>query len=415
MKLIKIKVENFKSLKNIQVRDLSDINMIFGINNSGKSNFLKFLELIFKRKEKKDFVTYQEESKNVTKAFTSQKVNFWDGFIYDVPYLFWKNDFSQNICFEVVIEVTDEELTNANNSLFSDLLKNEYFKGVQSKQFKFIGKIKGISEADSVVELESVELGIKPIYKLQESGIPIYFPDDKDILTTHTEGGFYDLITIFNDCIELIDSDRYFEIEKPSNNEVPSILTPKNLKNWLFQSFLNSRTHTEFLNLVSFLNSIEVSGNLKKSAGAKLDSFPFENIDIGFSKFGEELELMLTTKFGRLPLKNHGTGVQQLIFLFSKIFESNSKIFLIEEAELNLSIEYQEIIIHNMKSLVDSGFANQFLFTSHSDYFNRNDYSHYDVSINEKGETHIKRITKWVPKTTVANWSLFFILVLWQL
>ncbi len=235
-------------------------------------------------------------------------------------------------------------------------------------------------------------MGIKRFLPLSEVGVPQYFPENEAILEKYSEQGFFDLITNFNDCIELIDSDRYFKKEFQQLDTKDIQLTPSTLKNWLYENHLNSKTYNEFLALQRFLNQIEVGRNLKIKAKGELDNFPLEKIEISFSKFDDELEIMLTTKFGRLPLKNHGTGVQQLIYLFTKIFESSSKVILIEEAELNLSIEYQEVIIHNMERLIKLGIINQFVFTSHSDFFKMNHFSHFKVTQDESGATHIGRI-----------------------
>jgi len=99
---------------------------------------------------------------------------------------------------------------------------------------------------------------------------------------------------------------------------------------------------------------------------------------------------MLTNPNGRFPLKNYGTGIQQILYILSKIFNTSSKIILIEELELNLSPEYQELIINNLKGLIERESINQVYFTSHSDYLYRNDFKIFEIMINQQGETDIK-------------------------
>ncbi len=114
-----------------------------------------------------------------------------------------------------------------------------------------------------------------------------------------------------------------------------------------------------------------------------------------FSRFKEEIEVMLENSIGRFPLKNYGTGIQQLFYILTKLFNSTSRIILIEELELNLSPEYQELIINNLQSFIsDPGNPiSQLFFTSHSDYLYRNDFKVYEVSIDEKGNTSINTST----------------------
>jgi len=390
MKITKVQVSNYKSLKEISIKGFLETNMIFGMNNSGKSNFLKLLELIFKRKRRKEVVRFQEGTEEVEEEVELNTTNFWEGYIYSSPYLYWKDE-DNSIKFTIRVEVSKDELTGFNEKLYVDLDTAGFFEKLTSLQFEFIGEIKKAGGFDSEIVLNQVNLGIKPIFNLSDDGLPEYFPEDTPIFDKHSEQGFYDLVTNFNDCVELIDSDRYFKKELFQIESENILLSPGSLKNWLYEKHLNSKSYDEFQELQVFLNEIEIGANILHSAKGKLDNFPMNKIQIGFSKFEDELEIMLTTTFGRLPLKNHGTGVQQVIYLFTKIFESNSKIILIEEAELNLSHEYQRIIIHNMNRLVKIGRINQFIFTSHSDVFKRNDFPHFEVTIDEKGASNIAK------------------------
>ena len=48
MKLItEIEIENFRSIKKCKITDIKDFNSLFGLNNSGKSNILRALNLFF--------------------------------------------------------------------------------------------------------------------------------------------------------------------------------------------------------------------------------------------------------------------------------------------------------------------------------------------------------------------------------
>ena len=111
---------------------------------------------------------------------------------------------------------------------------------------------------------------------------------------------------------------------------------------------------------------------------------------MSFSRFKEEIEVMLENKIGRFPLKNYGTGIQQIFYILSRIFDSASKIILIEELELNLSPEYQELIINNLQEFIKDQKISQVFYTSHSDYLNRNDFKIYEVTLDENGKSEMK-------------------------
>ena len=63
---------------------------------------------------------------------------------------------------------------------------------------------------------------------------------------------------------------------------------------------------------------------------------------------------------------------------------------MIEELELNLSPQYQELIINNLQIFLSEKLINQVFFTSHSDYLNRSDFKVYETSIDENGKSDIK-------------------------
>lgn len=76
---------------------------------------------------------------------------------------------------------------------------------------------------------------------------------------------------------------------------------------------------------------------------------------------------MLSNDFGKLPVTSFGTGIQQIIFILSKIFLSKKKIVLIEEIELNLSPKYQlELINFIFNNLIKKGILDQLFYTTHS-------------------------------------------------
>ena len=149
----------------------------------------------------------------------------------------------------------------------------------------------------------------------------------------------------------------------------------------------------KFTSLISFLDKFNLTSKVANVLNDNLKNYPFIKTKMTFSKFKEEIEVMLENPVGRFPLKNFGTGVQQLFYILSRIFDTPSKIILIEELELNLSPEYQELIINNLQKFLEEKILSQVFFTSHSDYLNRNDFKVYEVTIDANGKSDIKSST----------------------
>ena len=80
-----------------------------------------------------------------------------------------------------------------------------------------------------------------------------------------------------------------------------------------------------------------------------------------------KLQVLLKTNSERLPINSFGTGVMQILLLLSTIFETNSRIVLIEELELNLSPKVQQELLKLLTNIIGNKKIDQVIFTSHSD------------------------------------------------
>src|SRR5687768_7958790 len=102
MNIKKIVFKNFKSFGenegNQTLQDFDLLNLIYGENNSGKSNILKFIDLIFSRKYELD-EPFDVEGETLAKP--GGKTSFYKGKIVDDAFLFHKNNRSLEIKFNV--------------------------------------------------------------------------------------------------------------------------------------------------------------------------------------------------------------------------------------------------------------------------------------------------------------------------
>ncbi|HEV8286648.1 MAG TPA: AAA family ATPase [Chitinophagaceae bacterium] len=382
MQIISAAVKNFKSLFDTSISGFSSVNFIFGYNNSGKSNLLKFLQLLFSKKTIETVTTYDDNGITRTRRRIDTYTPFWQGYIYDMPFMYSGNNRSTRIEFEVRFDVKKEELPFQQELLAAGYL----YPNRDTVPLIISGEIISINISDSEISLNEVILKGRKIYSKVNGERFFEEPNDSDL--TNREDIFTSIMDIFTDCVLLVESDRFFNIEK-ENESIVNAFNSNTFKSWLYNLSLDSERFEKFSGLIDFLNHFNVASNISNVLTHNLRSFPLKTTKLTFARFKEELEIMLENSIGRFPLKNYGTGIQQILYILSKIFDTTSKILLIEELELNLSPEYQELILNNLKNFVASRKLSQVFFTSHSDYLYRSDFKIFEVSINNQGKTRI--------------------------
>lgn len=377
MKISKIVIENYTSFSKSPVESLLDINMIYGYNNSGKSNLLKFIELLFRRKIRVESIRLDTDEL----IQREELGDFWTGIIQNEKYMFRNNEREKDIKFKVVIELLKRELVEL-YKLYPDF--NKEYGGDISMELN--GKITARGEKDAEIVLELVKVKDRIVFS-QDNFKNLYFQESMTSLKGNQKA-FNSLMGLLNDSVLLIDSDRYF-IAETEDEQNSTILTAKTFKNWLFSLSLNPEKYNNFMNFISFVKNFEPSlpAHFQKSN-------PLKNFDVSFARFEGKIQLMLTNSFNRLPLDSFGTGIQQIIYILAKIFEAKPKIVLIEEIELNLSPKYQcELIQHFLLKFIQKGkILDQLFFTTHSPLFcYRNDLRILQIEMNNRGESLIKQ------------------------
>lgn len=379
MKIKSFHVTNFKSLVNTSVSNLGLKNMFFGLNNSGKSNILKFLSLVFQTK------TFGQPVKTAETDYrqTLGQSNFWQGEITNTPYLFNANNTEKPIEFQVTLGIDHSELP-----LFDELCNEGIINRSRNESSVFInGQFEFVNPSTSRISLRQVQIDNKTIFEAND-----YFPKNKNLNQSH----FDSIMQFFNNCILFLDSNRIFDYKSNGSNS----------NNYIEDSFTN-----EFFDqyLIDYDNFVAISNSFLsfKVDNKGIDilkhhiiNSPLSKPEIGFTKFGANYEIMLKNlNGGRYPLSSFGTGIQQLFYILSKIFKSNSKIIFIEELELNLSPLYQIELLNFMDSEInktENKKIHQLFFTSHSKYFCKktNLVFVYEVTINELGHSSVVKANK---------------------
>lgn len=361
MRIKKIYVENFKSFKKLAIENLLDVNMIYGYNNSGKSNLFKFLQLVFSSPEyssQKPISETNEES-----SYESRRQSFfWDKEILNQPFIFRRESTSTfDVSFSITIEL-DLEFLQQNLAGYQKL-KTEYFKTksqAETVELIYEGAIERRGNYQAHQKITKVVLNNKSLFSLSKDGASKYFEGRNSSLNYRD---FEALMFLFSDCILFLDNDRYFINESEASSE--DSLSAKNFKNKMFSLSLTFIKENDYRALNNFLRSFLIN-----SADAVFNnnekSSPFKNFQFEFIRVGKEIEVILANDFGKFPLSSFGTGIQQIIFILTKIFLDNKKIILIEEIELNLSPKYQIELISFIYNKLIQKKTHQLFYTTHS-------------------------------------------------
>jgi predicted ATPase len=344
------------------------------------------LELLFATNEyDKD---YAVDTPHKTSFTQSTKENFWDKSIINQPFIFRKeNGQFLDVKFGISIEIGMEYMKSQVSSF--DQILNEYPSSkANTVEIEFKGSIEQLGIYQAQQKLESVLLNNSLIYEIDEIGTPLTFPNKEEL----SYNDFESLMTVFNDCVMLLDNDRYFTNEQQAITQ--GELNPKTFKNHVFDLYLSHLREEDFLELNRFLKSFAINSSDAVFQNNEKSS-PFNNFKFEFVRYGSEIEVMLSNDFGRLPISSFGTGVQQVIYILTKIFLSSKKIVLIEEIELNLSPKYQTELVSFLKEkIISSGIITQAFFTTHSPIMCfKTDFRTLQARIDNSGVSSIKKLT----------------------
>jgi len=337
MNIRKLKIENYRSLKDLSIDEFGDTTIFYGENNAGKSNILNALHLIFMRKPK---LTSGLE--------VSQLENFYEGVIKDSQNIYFNNDISIPVKFSIELEILKSELNidPSIGSLFN--IKNIFltFEGTIS----YLGN----GEHDfSDFKIHSIRRGGIVLYSNNED--VSYFPtlDKEKANQSEFSKAFTQLIEIFNDCVYNVSSARDMH-ETTMESVDERNISPKTFKKYLYSLYLS----TKYFKLFEQINLV-------------YSQPPFNFGTISFSNDGGKLEIMIKENDFRLPIKYLGSGALQALYIISSIVCSKSKIVCLEELEQNLSPRKQFEILKKIQSMInDPGLSlDQLIISSHSSVY----------------------------------------------
>ena len=378
MKIKSFSIQNYRSLKSLEVPVFGDFTTIFyGDNNAGKSNVINALHLIFKRKHK-----FFEG--NITPV-----ENFYQGVLIDTRNSYFENLTSEKITFSVVIEIAVSALK------VSDLLQ-KLFKGKQKVEFTFSGTISYVESSENDMSdfaIQKISIDKDEIFVNTEE--LHFFPtlDKTKKNQSEFETAFTTIIDVFNDCVYVINSDRdMHETKMKDLEEVP--LSSKDFKNFLYNLYLSPTKFKQFEDI----NSV-FSGP------------PFSFGSISFSKEFGNLEIMIKENEFRLPIKHLGSGILQCLYIVTGIICSKSNIICLEEPEQNLSPSKQYELLKKIQGMLadEQSLLHQLIISSHSSVYSKPSLGTIYYLDKVKGKTEITKVsTKAAKKKLLSHLILSF-------
>jgi predicted ATP-dependent endonuclease of OLD family len=365
MRIKKIEIENYRSLKSIEL-EFGDLTVLIGKNDAGKSNILKFLDLIFNRGGSIDFNEIGTRGGGASpwkwhtgikdyRIFFNQKPTT----IKTVAHFELNNDEIESIFPDVMMRIMDKKI---NRSDLGNIVV------VSSRLFKEDNE----NGEEIVFEIDSIKIG--ELYLLRNSG------EDRGLIKD--EDGKY----------------KY----KGMNHELYSIFLKKTVKKFILMPAVRSlkkeakgkeTPSPEGLAAPSYYFRLEKDTSLNGE-----ETFEAINNDTvkHFPKYNkvtskEDGEGNVDVYFTGFPSASVGDGVKQVFLNILNLYLHKNKILGIEEPEMHLHPEKQREVFNFLK---EKSKDNQIIITTHSPIFvNTKDATTYLVSMdNSSKETLVKPI-----------------------
>ncbi len=330
MKIRKISIQRFKSLKKISMENIGDLIILIGANGSGKSNLLEALTLFF---DELDFDTGERGIGNLDKYF-------W----------FKKND-KQPIEFEILIEFSKDEIED----MLPEGNKKVYQIGDKGR-LTIQRAIKG--SADSAVwGVTSAKLVMFTDGKLvTPDKIKVVAPvtERKAAEAAAIEGEQNDLLTaILPDLLQRLKT-RFIYILSTRN--ATATFSGYQRRNSIITSDILGRLTSLWQDIAEDEKMITLQDNVRSVSGTIQEIRPY----------GSELTLREQGTRRLLPLALSGSGHQELIALQHRLLTETRCFFGIEEPDLHF---HPELIRKFLAFLKDICRDEQVFITTHSTAF----------------------------------------------
>lgn len=282
-----IEINQFRGIQKLTVSDFSDINLIVGDNNSGKTTFLEAIQLLFAKSQLSSI-------KNVIDQRTVLNPNnsFYASFIK----MFNIKQNKEQLEFDI--------FAHSNNGTI---------------EFELKGCERSISGGDAI-QLSTLSASQKAKYKRPSAYIP-------------------ESVKVFTGSI----------ITQMGNKPIEKEICCTSLDNGISGPIVKKEVHyiPSFGHLrYDLLQNIVDKPEYKKLAIDILRQFDDSIGDICYTKAddGTYLETIITKSGVNMPFSVYDDGIKKIMYILNKLFDATDSILLIDEIETGLHKKYYGIL-----------------------------------------------------------------------
>lgn len=291
-----IEINNFRGIKHLTISDFSNINLIVGDNNSGKTTFLEATQLLFAKPQ-------LSAIKNVINQRTVLNPN--------------------NSFYTSFIKMFNAQLEN-NRLEFYIYASTD--KGIL--EFQLSGTEKSIS-GEEALQISKMSSRQKAQYKMSS----FYIPDTAKI--------FMGRLATRNGNME---SEKKISCTSLDNG-AQGPLAKKEVY------YISSFGHLRY----DLLQNIVGNPEYKKLTIDILKQFDNNIADICYTKAddGTYLETIITNNGINMPFSVYGDGIRKILFILNRMFAATDSILMIDEIETGLHKKYFDILFPVVFALAD--------------------------------------------------------------
>lgn len=342
MKIESFHIQGFKSIADLKVDGLSDINIFFGLNDVGKSNIFQALALWYRLLVSPEELPLEQLNKE-----------------FNAPIFQLGKDNGIQIQVTLLPEfAVQQEFANLSG------------KGVPQEKSK-------LNRATEIRIVSEIKIALLPSARVSYSTSYKVFVGVEEL---------YDLLgndrNWFMTKFKTIKANRRFQIERWEQRNGLDSVGDHNLKQGLFFTYL-SRDQQQKQRFEAIKRILAEP------------PFNLGVLDVALNPETNEIDIGFIRENGRLPIENVGSGVQQLLLMLGQVFFNDYPIIALEEPEMNLSPQYQGLLLSTLRQLMQDPAVklNQLFISTHSPYLEFQE-NFYDVTRDEQGYTQVRRASR---------------------
>lgn len=386
-----LKIRNFRSLVNVELKDLRPLILLFGHNGSGKSNILAALDIIFCPKVQPPDVS----------GGPASRAPFYRGLLTDFQHNYFRNDPS-SVSFEVTLRTTKNEL----KKLWPEGFRNggeivPLGTAEDRVRIHLVGHIDPEPDVPTVgrMVLESAKILNTPVYDISSVTEP-WLTTKKDSLSLDERSATGEALL-----------DKFTGLF--SNIGIARSLRRESFRNLQEQAGVDEDLSSSFKRRVFSLKHSQLQAEQEKF---RRTQELFNNIaDLGVFDFaqvgteGKDLELMIWDQDSLwLPVSRRGAGAEQLLVIISEVIIRGSRILGIEELESNLDEKNQMKLYDLLEKLVTDTESNvgQIIATAHSSFYGYEPLPHQKLFV-KMGPDGRTSVNPWSSEASSALFKQF--------